>query len=129
MSTTGRLSGRSGSLTIGATTFHVKNWEAEIMAEALETTDSSSGSYREYIEGLVSGTVSCDFNYDTTAMPHAQAAIKRGATSSITCTAGNSTKTITGSLLIERVRYRNDTRGLFEGSLSGKFTGTITEPT
>lgn len=129
MATTGRLSGRSGSITLGGTVWHVTNWEAEVMAEALETTDSSSGSYREYIQGLVSGTVSADFNLITSQTPHSVAGWRRGATSSVTLTMGDSAKTITGSLIVERIRYRNDTRGLVAGSVSGRFTGSITEPT
>ena len=129
MATTGRISGRAGTLTLNSVAWHVTQWTADITAEALETTDSSSGSYREYIEGLVSGTVSADFNLITTALPHSNIGWKRGATAAVSLQIGDSAKVITGSMLVTNVSYRNDIRGLASGSVRGNFTGTITEPT
>ena len=129
MATTGRMSGRSGKITLNTVDWHVTTWSADITAEALETTDSSSGSYREYIEGLVSGTVSADFNLITTAMPHSNAGWKRGATAAVTLNIGDSTKNLTGSIIVTAVSYRNDIRGQATGSMRANFTGTITEPT
>ena len=129
MATTGRISGRGGTLTLNSVIWHATQWSADITAEALETTDSSSASYREYIEGLVSGTVSADFNLVTTALPHSNAGWRRGATSAVSLQIGDSAKTLTGSILVTQVSYRNDVRGMASGSVRGNFTGTITEPT
>ncbi len=129
MATTDRVAGKGGTTTYAGTTFHVTSWEGEVNAEALETTDSSSGSYREYIPGLVSGTVSADYNIVTTAsgMPHD--VIPRGNTAAVVLNIGGSGKTLSGSVLITQVRYRNPIDGVASGSFTGNFTGTITEPT
>ena len=127
MSVANKFTGKNGSIVVAGNTHHVTSWEAEVTAEAVDVTDSSSGSYREFIQGLVTGTLTADFVYNAATPPHGFG-ILRGVTAVFTGTMGDAGDTISGSVLFTSVRYRTPIEGRVEFSINGQFTGSITEP-
>lgn len=62
------LAGKSADVVIGAQSYKFREWRAPMKTDIIDTTNFSSGGFRENIAGLTSSTVTLRGLHDSTLM-------------------------------------------------------------
>lgn len=124
------VSGKSGSISIGGSAYHVTSWSASLETEAPEVTNTNSSGYREYISGIRGGTGTFESKWDVDDPLTAKAtSIMLGASVALVFTIGNSQDSLTGNGILTSCDISSSVDGAVEVSGTFTFTGTITYPT
>lgn len=127
------ISGKFGSILIGATSHRLKQWSIPISSEMRETTalgstvDADGNVWRTFMAGLNGATVSVQGIYDSGNAPMAAAAFRPGLT--VTLTLGLAVGiTLTVSAIVNTATPSTDVAG--DAGFSAELTvnGPVTYP-
>lgn len=125
-------SGKAGRVTIAAATLKVTNWSATLKRQKHDVTNSESGGYGEYIDGIwdLDVTIKANFNSTEAPLPAFVSMTTFGTTCAfelfVDSAVGLAAGKLAGTLFVESIRYSTDTRGVVTAEITGSTTGTIT---
>jgi len=126
------LSGVGGNVKVGAAPAvvgEVNQWKLDIDAAALETTNFSSGGWKEFIAGLKDWTGSFDANWDVANDTEGQAVIQSNmfaGTSMAVELDVDGTHKYTGSILVTKASIDTQVKGIVTIAYTFQGTGVLT---
>lgn len=105
------LAGKDGSLTIGANTYSITNWEITPKADILEDSSSTTNGRETFVKGFTGGTGSFTSYYDPDSSP--MAVIQPG--DSVTLNLGfNGSKILNVPVIISDLPFTTPIKGKIE---------------
>lgn len=125
------VSGEGGNVKIGAVPSvvgEVNQWKLDIDAAALETTNFSSGGWKEFIAGLKDWTGSFDANWDVANDTNGQAVIQSNMFAGTSMTVEldvDGTHKYTGSILVTKSSIDAQVKGIITISYTFQGTGAL----
>jgi len=121
------LAGKAGSLTIGAASYPITQWDLDVTSELLEDSNSKSSGRNEFVEGFSGATGSFTAYYDPDDNPIPSLDPGSGT---VTLILGlSATKDITVPALVSSTSFSTPIKGKIEFTCSFTATGfdTATE--
>lgn len=118
-----RLSGKSGSASIGGAISNVSNWEIDYQGDAIDVTGMDSSGAREFIGGLTqwSGTVECHLD-SAQALPTPSGA---AVAVSLVDSADTGYNTYSGNVIVTGIRPRTAVDGNVQCTITFQGTGAL----
>lgn len=116
----GFLSGTTGFVKLGSTTYKFGKWKLALKAGNPKTTNFAGGGYQSLVTGVISGTVTCSGAYDTGNM-----ALAVGSSYAFHLGLDTGVE-LTATFLVTSVDVDNDVEGTPQISVTGESTGTFT---
>lgn len=120
------ITGRSGSVLVGAHTLCVTSWEVTNTAERQDVTDSCDGNARKFITLPVMTEGSAKGYWNNGTIPYTACAA--GTSATIVCSLGNSGRSFTIPAIITSDKVTNTVLGMVEFEISFAQTAAITYP-
>ena len=123
------VKGNGGTFVFNSVTYNTITWSATVKNRLAETT-CSAAAYATYIGTVYEGTFEAEVVWDDAQTPETSLQILTGGTATATLKLGASSKTLTGTAIIESASPSiNNQQDAVKYKISGKWTGAITPVT
>lgn len=121
--------GNGGVITGNAVALPTIDAELKETNRVAETTNSASSGRATWLGTVTEADFRCTVVFDSTALMITDNGVTPGNSVTVRGDLGDSGKFYTGTAVIETVRhYWNNRQGVVEAEVTGKYSGTLTQP-